>query len=378
MKARPLATLAFTASLGAAALGGGAAQAADAPVLRSDHTLTVRSTAPGYAGRFAELYLREVKLAAPPAQSKGVVLFVHGAGTPADVAFDPLYQDYSWMAFVARAGFDVWSLNMEGYGASTRPPAMNDPCLLSPEQQKELIPKTLKAQCSPSSTAPITTMSSDWNDIGAAVDYLTPMNGGAPIAIVGWSQGGPRSAGYAAQHPEKVRSLAVLAPAYNPAMPDAEPQPLPATPFPLSFQSQADFKANWDRQAPCAGQYDPAAAAALWSTLQRSDPQGAQWGPGGRRAPTVPSWGFSKAVAAKITTPFLMISGENDKQVAPERVRQLYADLASPQKVFIDLACSSHNAMWEKNRRLLFQATVDWLTTGKVDGVDSGMLKKGY
>lgn len=373
MKARALAAAAL-----AMVLTAGGAWGADAPVLRSDHTLTVRSTAPGYAGKFAELYLREVKLATPPAQSKGVVLFVHGAGTPADVAFDVLYQDYSWMAYVARAGFDVWSLDMEGYGASTRPPAMNDPCLLSPEQQKELIPQTLKAACSPSSTTPITTMSSDWNDLGAAIDYLTPMNDGKPIAIVGWSQGGPRAAGYAARHPDKVSKLVILAPAYNPAMPDAEPAPLPAIPYPLTFQSEADFKANWDRQAPCAGQYDPAAAAAVWKILLRSDPQGAKWGPGGRRAPTVPSWGFSKAVAAKITTPFLMISGENDKQVAPDRVRQLYADLGSPRKVFIDLACSSHNAMWEKNRLLLFKATVDWLTAGKVDGTDSGMLKKGY
>ena len=33
-----------------------------------------------------------------------VVLFVHGAGTPAEVAFDVPYQDYSWMAYLARAG----------------------------------------------------------------------------------------------------------------------------------------------------------------------------------------------------------------------------------------------------------------------------------
>lgn len=373
MKARPLAALALLAAFGA-----GAAKAADAPVLRSDHTLTVRSTAPGFAGKYAELYLREVKLAVTPQNPKGVALFVHGAGTPADVAFDVMYQDYSWMAYVARAGFDVWSIDMEGYGGSTRPPAMNDPCLLSPEQQKELIPGKLASACSPSSTTPITTMSSDWNDIATAVEYLTPMNGGRPIAMIGWSQGGPRAAGYAAQHPDKVARLAVLAPAYNPAMPDAEPNPLPSTPFPLTFQSQDDFKTNWDRQAPCPGQYDSAAAEQIWTILKRSDPEGAKWGPGGRRAPSVPSWGFNKAVVAKITTPFLMISGENDKQVAPERVRQLYADLGSPQKVFIDLACSSHNAMWEKNRLLLFKASVDWLTTGKVDGVDSGMLRKGY
>ena len=55
-------------------------------------------------------------------------------------------------------------------------------------------------------------------------------------------------------------------------------------------------------------------------------------------------------------TPFLMVTGAHDKQVAPERVRDLYADLGSKEKVIIDLACSSHNAMWERNHLLLFKA----------------------
>ena len=32
-----------------------------------------------------------------------VVLFVHGAGTPAEVSFDVPYKDYSWMAYLAHA-----------------------------------------------------------------------------------------------------------------------------------------------------------------------------------------------------------------------------------------------------------------------------------
>ena len=63
-----------------------------------------------------------------------VALFVHGAGTPAEVAFDVPYKDYSWMAYLAQAGFDVFSMDMTGYGRSTRPAAMNDPCNLSKEQ----------------------------------------------------------------------------------------------------------------------------------------------------------------------------------------------------------------------------------------------------
>jgi len=58
-------------------------------------------------------------------------------------------------------------------------------------------------------------------------------------------------------------------------------------------------------------------------------------------------------------------------------VRQLYADLGSKEKVFIELACSSHNAMWEKHHLLLFKASLEWLRDGKVNGVSQGELKLG-
>ena len=73
-----------------------------------------------------------------------------------------------------------------------------------------------------------------------------------------------------------------------------------------------------------------------------------------------------------------MISGVHDKQVMPEQVRNLYADIGSPQKVFIDLACSSHNAMWEMNHLLLFRASLEWLKSGTVNGTKTGMLRLGY
>ena len=64
--------------------------------------------------------------------------------------------------------------------------------------------------------------------------------------------------------------------------------------------------------------------------------------------------------------------------LGPKRVRQLYADLGSKEKVLIELACSSHNAMWEKNRMILFKASLEWLRDGKVNGVTEGVLKLGY
>src|SRR5690606_35006261 len=103
---------------------------------------------------------------------------------------------------------------------------------------------------------------------------------------------------------------------------------------PMSVQTQAEFKANWDRQVGCPGQYDPSAVHALWADFRESDPVGATWGAGVRRAPQVPIWGFNQAVAAKLQVPLLMLVGSHDKQVPPERVRDFYADLGSKQQVF--------------------------------------------
>ena len=83
-------------------------------------------------------------------------------------------------------------------------------------------------------------------------------------------------------------------------------------------------------------------------------------------------------MVAKTQVPTLMVSGAYDKQVAPDRVRELYADLGSTEKVFVDLACSSHNATWERNHLLLFRASLEWLTKGSVNGTKAGMLKLGY
>ena len=95
-------------------------------LLRVDHYIQLRSTVPAMAGQAAQIYVREVVKAATvlrggPAADR-VALFIHGAGTPAEVAFDVPYQDYSWMAYLAHAGYDVFSMDTTGYGRSTRPP----------------------------------------------------------------------------------------------------------------------------------------------------------------------------------------------------------------------------------------------------------------
>jgi pimeloyl-ACP methyl ester carboxylesterase len=347
-------------------------------LLTIDHYVRVKSTVPAITGQLAQIYVRErvqagTALRAPVASDR-VVLFVHGAGTPAEVAFDVPYQDYSWMAFLARAGFDVFSMDTTGYGRSTRPAPMNDPCNLAKDRQAGFV----AAPCAPSYPHALTTIASDWNDIDAVVDYIRASRHVDRVNLFGWSLGGPRAGGYAGQHPDKVAKLVLLAPAYNRSAAAAPPEKIPADGVPMNTQSLQDFTTGWDRQVGCADQYDPAAAASVWTEMLASDPAGATWGPGVRRAPQTTVWGWTPALAAKTRIPAMVVAGVHDKQVSPDRVRELHADLGSPEKVFVDLACSSHNAMWERNHLLLFRASLEWLTQSTVNGMKTGTVRLGY
>jgi hypothetical protein len=146
----------------------------------------------------------------------------------------------------------------------------------------------------------------------------------------------------------------------------------------MNTQSRADLVALWNRQTGCQGQWDEPTLDAIWSAMMASDPVGATWGSGVRRAPLVTNWGWTQAVVQQMHTPTLMVTGAHDVQVVSSRVRDLYADLGSSKKVLIDLACSSHNAVWEKNHLLLFRASLDWLAKGTVNGSDNGVVRMGY
>jgi pimeloyl-ACP methyl ester carboxylesterase len=344
-------------------------------LLRIDHYVPVRSTVPAIAGQTALIYVREVVQAGMAARSTRpdrVVLFVHGAGTPAEVAYDVPYSDYSWMGFLARAGYDVFAMDMTGYGRSTRPLPMNDPCNLAQDQQKMLLGKT----CPPSYEKQMTTVASDWNDIDGVVNHVRALRGVDKVTLFGWSLGGPRAGGYTALHPDKVGKLILLSPAYGRP---GQPAPQTSANGPaFAVQSRADFDANWDRQVGCPNQIDPKARESVWAEMLLSDPQAATWGPGVRRAPLVTNGGFHQGVVSKMETPSLIVAAALDKQVPPARVRTLFDDLGSKQKIFLDLACTSHNALWEKNHLLLFQASLDFLRDGKVNGVSEGLVKLGY
>jgi alpha-beta hydrolase superfamily lysophospholipase len=101
----------------------------DAAIVTTDRFIAHVSTVPAIRGQTVGLFLRERALASTIAAGTKphVVLMVHGDFAPSTVAYDLRYRDYSFMAAMARAGFDVFAMSHTGYAPSPRP-LMDDPC----------------------------------------------------------------------------------------------------------------------------------------------------------------------------------------------------------------------------------------------------------
>src|ERR1700759_3771151 len=59
--------------------------------------------------------------------SDRILLFVHGATYPAETAFDLPIEGVSMMDLIAERGYDVYLVDVRGYGRSTRPAEMSQP-----------------------------------------------------------------------------------------------------------------------------------------------------------------------------------------------------------------------------------------------------------
>src|SRR3954468_5174268 len=101
-------------------------------------------------------------------RSDRIVLYVHGATYPAETAFDLRLGGLSWMDYIATRGYDVYLVDVRGYGKSTRPPEMDKPAA-----EHEPIVRTATAA----------------RDYGTAVDFVLKRRGVAKLNVLGWSWG---------------------------------------------------------------------------------------------------------------------------------------------------------------------------------------------
>ena len=254
-------------------------------ILSVDHKVTVKSIVPAIAGQPAQIYVRE-RVAdglTNPAPIASCCSCTAPARRPKSRSTCRPAITAGWR-YLAKAGFDVFSMDTTGYGRSTRPAPMNDPCNLSAEQQKQFVPTLIPAPCKATYPGQLT-------DDRLRLERHRRRRRSHPQAAQrarrsAWSRG--RSAGRApAAMRRSIRTrcnrLVLLAPAYNR---DAPPRrrrrcrdPAPC----FNTQSRSEFDANWDRQVGCANQFDPKVREAVWAEMLASDPGRREVGH--RRAP---------------------------------------------------------------------------------------------
>jgi pimeloyl-ACP methyl ester carboxylesterase len=283
------------------------------------------------------------------------VLYVHGATYPSETAFDLKLDDLSWMEYIASRGYDVWLLDLRGYGKSTRPSEMAD---------------------KPEANPPIVRGETAVKDIGTAVEFILQRRNIPRLNLLGWSWGTTLMATYTTQNAQKVERLVLYAPVWirqTASLVQAGPGPLAA--YRMVNREQA--KQRWytgvpeDKKAALipAGWFD-AWADATFAT----DSVGAQMTPPVVRAPngvvqdSNEFFGAGKAYydPAKITVPTLLVGAEWDRDAPPYMAQALFPMLVnSPGKRYVALAEGTHSIIMEKNRLKLFEAVQAFLDEAK-------------
>ena len=344
-------------------------------IVTRDQFIPHVSTLPALAGQRVGLFVRQkaaASIAKGQADMRGrVVLFVHGATVPGVPAFDLDYQTYDWMGFLARAGFNVYTMDLSGYGSSPRP-MMDDPCNVNPKQQSLLRGRPLKAACTPNYPYEFNTIRDDWAEIDTVVDHLRKSNDVQRIHIIGWSAGGPRVGGYVATHPAKIDRVMLYAPSPTVAGPLAD---RPPGGFPVGLQTREDFEQkHWDPDVRCPGQVEPGVRDVLWKSIMEWDRVGAAWhsSEGVMRARNATVFGWTQDLATQVVAPTLVMVGEFDR--LSER-HAVYEQIGASEKIFVNVSCASHFMVWEKQHRALQYASLEWFRRGNVQGITRGEVR---
>ena len=313
------------------------------------HEAFVQSTMPGVS-----LYVREKHPAGMTRFTpERTVLFVHGATYPAETAFDLTLDGFSWMDFIACRGFDVYLLDVRGYGRSTRPPAMDAPAEANP---------------------PFASTADAREDVGAVAAYIRQRRGIGRLCLIGWSWGCATMGSFAAAHPGIVERLVLFAPGWvrdgaSAADPGGQLGAWRGVTRDAArtrwLNGVPDDKRNelippgwFDRWADATFATDPAGAAMHPPVLRA---------PNGVVADSRAYWTAGRALydPSGITAPTMITVGEWDRDTPPALGLTLFSLLKSAaEKRFVLLGEATHTALMERNRMALFDQVQVFLEGG--------------
>jgi pimeloyl-ACP methyl ester carboxylesterase len=271
------------------------------------------------------------------------LLFVHGATYPSDTMFDLKIDGASWMDHIARRGYDVYAMDVRGYGRSTRPPEMTVP---------------------PQDNPPVVTTDDGVRDFAAVVDHIRQRRGLQRLNLMGWSWGTVIAGAYAAQNPGTIERLVMYAPLWLRRLPGGLRVNGPMGAYRVVTLEAA--RQRWLTGVAAERQADlipPGVLEAWWNANMEADPVGATMTPPGVRAPNgllVDAFKYWEADTryydpTAIRAPTLLVVGDWDVDTPPYMAQAILARLGSREKRLVVIGEGTHHLMLERNRDQMFR-----------------------
>ncbi len=306
-----------------------------------------------------DLYLRNKRLRGVSRfAAERVLLFVHGSTLPAEVVFDLVLGGVSWMEYIARHGYDVYLVDLRGYGRSTRPPEMSAP---------------------PEANPPVVRTETAVADVGAAVEFILARRGISKLNLMGWSWGTSVMATYATRNKTRVNKLVLNAPQWmRPA--SASSQDTGGALGAWRLMTKEGIIEHWLGGVPAEKKGDVVPEAwfdALVAAAFASDPEYGARNPPALRAPNGTLldrrefWMRGRPLydPAEIRAPTLLTHAEWDNALPAHMPQALFPKLVNaPYKRYIEFSEGTHYLMLEKNRMQVFREVQLFLDESALSG----------
>ncbi|WP_250981565.1 alpha/beta hydrolase [Rahnella sp. CG8] len=327
------------------------------PISRTDRYISLEGD--------EQLYVREVRLKSGTMTPQPPVLLIHGARVPGLASFDLPVKGGSLAADLALAGFQVYILDLRGYGLSSRPAAMNAPA---------------------DQSAPLIRTADAIDDLVHAVHSIQVWSGSPRINILGWATGGHWAGAYAAKYPQTVERLVLYNTLYggsphHPTLGFGSPLDDPRHPGHFNSAQFGGWRLNtqeslfpaWDNSIPVADKTqwrDEAVKRAYGDAALRSDSTSQLRTPPSFRAPTgAMADSFELATGRKqwsatalTTVPVLVIRSERDFWSRQEDADAIMKDAPIAEGLTIPEATHFvHLDRDSAGRKLFLQAVIRFL-----------------
>ena len=276
----------------------------------------------------AKLFLWN-KNAGDPAKTRGTILFVHGSSMASQPTFDlqvPGRPYSSAMEYFASLGYDCWSVDMEGYGRSTKDRDNNAP------------------------------ISRGADDCYAAALYIQNLRGKRPLMVYGISSGALRAALFAERHPEMVARLALDAMVWtgegSPTLAERKKKLPDFIKINRRPMNKAFIHSVFDRDHPdTADRKVIEAFADAVCALDDSVPTGTYVDMCSKLPVVNPT---------HITVPTLIMRGQHDGIASMEDLLAFFAKLPNPDKQFTVMSGISHASFQQKNYMMVYHILASW------------------